>query len=201
MTPPIFVSGPHGCGKTTLLEKLFARYDLFLENDFDIDFVTDFPHITVLTDFEKCLLRLYHRNYLTDYARLLARRHNQRVILTSRGVYDSEAYTRTYRDVGWINAEEYATLDFVLGNLGYRPYTIVVNPPVDVVWERLSRRRAAGVRKARDAAFKSEDTIAFLAIMSAHYKSMNNRPHVLYLEDNSDTDIEHIMVWLMTLGK
>jgi hypothetical protein len=115
-----------------LIRKLFQKYDIFIENDFDIDFVTEFPSIKSLTDFERCLLRLYHRIYLTNYANKLAEDHPDQVILTSRGVYDSQAYIHTYHQLGRIPEDKFKTLDFISNHLHITPYTIVLNPPFEV---------------------------------------------------------------------
>ena len=53
--PPVFISGPHGGGKSTLVEKLKSSANLFLENDFDIDFTIDFPSLANILSAMKAL--------------------------------------------------------------------------------------------------------------------------------------------------
>ena len=35
---PIFIAGPHGSGKTTLISKLIVKSDRFIKDDYEIDF-------------------------------------------------------------------------------------------------------------------------------------------------------------------
>ena len=61
MNNVIFFSGPHGGGKTTLINSLLKKCEYTVENDFDINFLEHFHSISIMDDFERCLLRLYHR--------------------------------------------------------------------------------------------------------------------------------------------
>lgn len=123
MYQPIFFSGPHGGGKSTLIEKLHA-HSLFIENDFDIDFTTDFPNLNSLSSFERSLIRLYHRYFIGQYAYSLAKKYPDKFILTNRTVYDSEAYVYAYNKLGWITGQEYEKLKFVIDRFYLRPYAI-----------------------------------------------------------------------------
>lgn len=201
MYQPIFLSGPHGSGKTTLLNKLKKEYPLFIENNFDIDFLTEFPNIKSLSNFERCLLRLYHRIYLKDYSRLMAERYDENVVITSRGIYDSAAYVHTYKSLNWFSDTNFEKLDFIIDNLGPMPYTIVLNPPSEVVTERLAGRRTKGTRKTRDEIFQSEDSIEFVESICGYFYSLKDKEHILYLEDNTDQDIEKILNWIQKINQ
>ncbi|MFD1956887.1 AAA family ATPase [Paenibacillus thailandensis] len=181
MNYPIFVSGPHGSGKTTLINKLKAKHDIFFENDFDIDFLTEFPNIKKLSNFERCLIRLYHRIYLTSHANSLAAGNPEKVIITSRGIYDSAAYIHTYKKLNWFSSENSEKLNFIVNNSGFNPYTIVLNPPPEVVTERLEGRRSQGTRKERDEVFISEDSKEFVESICEYFRSLKNNDNVLYL--------------------
>lgn len=100
MKDVVFFSGPHGSGKTTLINSLLClEHGNMLENNFDINFLTRFKTITKMNDFERCLLRLYHRMYVEKYAKQFSS-NLDKVVLVSRSVYDSFAYIETYYQCG-----------------------------------------------------------------------------------------------------
>ena len=102
----LFFSGPHGGGKTTLINSLLNQNHNTIENDFDINFLKNFPSISKMNDFERCLLRMYHRMFVANYAEQLSC-ENEKTILVSRSVYDSFAYIDTYYQLGKFDEIEY----------------------------------------------------------------------------------------------
>ena len=66
----VFISGPHGCGKTAFMEALLEKSEVYIKDSFFLDFVNDLPAISHMSIFEKCLLRLYHRFYTAQQANL-----------------------------------------------------------------------------------------------------------------------------------
>lgn len=54
----VFISGPHGCGKTAFMEALLEKSEVYIKDSFFLDFVNDLPAISHMSIFEKCLLRL-----------------------------------------------------------------------------------------------------------------------------------------------
>lgn len=50
---PIFIAGPHGSGKTTLISKLIVKSDRFIKDDYEIDFSNDMETLSSMTIFEK----------------------------------------------------------------------------------------------------------------------------------------------------
>ena len=197
MRPPIFVSGPHGAGKTTLINRLAGNSGRFLVNDYDIDFPSEFPTIKYMSHFETCLVRLYHRIYSAEYARQLAVKTPQRVVITSRGIYDSKAYIHTYHTLGWITRKQADKLNFVVDSIDETLYnTIILNPKTSVVSERLSIRKTRGERKERDILFNDEDTEDFLEILGDFFLSLKDKRNILFLEDNGEDDFIRIEEWL-----
>ncbi|MBI4095006.1 MAG: deoxynucleoside kinase [Candidatus Liptonbacteria bacterium] len=194
--PPIFISGPHGGGKSTLVDKLKNSSDLFLENDFDIDFTIDFPSISSLSHFERSLMRLYHRFFITNYAQKLAKENPVKVILTNRTVYDSEAYINAYHELKWISEDQFQKLDFVIKNFSLRPYAIILNPPLEVIKNRLGKRRDEATRTNRDKIFKNEDSDEFLENLYNYFTKFKNRNGVVYVEDNNEIAIQKITAWV-----
>lgn len=192
---PLFLSGPHGGGKTTLTKALLAQSSAFIENGFDIDFTTDFPSLSSLSHFERCLMRLYHRFFITNYARTQAITHPEQCIITNRSVYDSEAYINVYRDLHWISEAQFQKLDLVLKNFQPRPATVVLNPPVEVIKQRLQGRRSAATRVNRDTIFANEDSDEFIERLHGYFASYKNQENILYLENNSQMEQNLLLEW------
>lgn len=199
MKTPIFISGPHGSGKTTLLKRLLSKSELFIESNFEIEFASQFPSIKSLSNFERCLLLLYHRIYNLHYAGNFAGKRKGSVILATRSIYDSEAYINVYKEKQLMSDADFETLKFVLRNAVQAPFTIVLNPPVDVIMQRLEKRILSGTRGERDKAFKKQDTPAFIADLHKNFELFRNRENVLYIEDNNDDEINQILKWIPTI--
>lgn len=199
LKPPVFLSGIHGGGKSTLARQLVASSGMFMENDFDIDFTIDFPSIAELTSFERSLIRLYHRFFIANYAKTLAENNPGKCILTNRTIYDSEAYINVYRELGWITEEQFAKLDFLIKNFTERPHAIVLNPPLAVVKSRLDKRKNEATRTARDAIFVKEDTDAFLEPLHKYFERFKNDPNILYLEADGEEEIKKIILWVESI--
>lgn len=193
--PVIFLSGPHGGGKTTLTKHLSEKSDLFIENDFDIDFTVNFPSMAVFSAFERCLVRLYHRFYIANHARQLAERNPGKFILTNRTIYDSEAYIKTYRDMDWISGEEFQTLKTLMGEFLPRPHAIVLNPPLKVIKARLQKRKDSATRTLRDKLFINEDTNEFIKRLHGHFVRYKEDKKIFYLEADGENEARQIIAW------
>ncbi len=196
MKSTIFISGSHGSGKSTLLNKLLSSHEFFFENTFNIDFLTEFPSMKTMTHFERCLVRLYHRIYCTNYVQQLTMKYPEKVLVTSRGIYDSLAYIKSYKEFDWISNEEFLKLNFIINYSGYLPYTIILNPPFETIKSRLNKRRAIGSRRLRDEVFNHEDSDEFIISMCNSFASLADLNNVLYLEDNGEKEIEMILKWV-----
>ncbi len=83
----------------------------------------------------------------------------------------------------------------MLRNVNVRPYAVVLNPPVAVILQHLEKRRAQGTRSVRDSVFVQEDSESFLTLLHTYFERFKTDDHILYLEDDSDTSIDHIVRW------
>jgi len=197
--PPVFISGPHGGGKSTLIEKLKQNTDLFLENNFDIDFTVDFPSISALSHFERSLLRIYHRFFIAGYAEKLAKENPGKVILTNRTIYDSEAYINSYHELKWITEDQFQKLNFVINNFTVRPHAIILNPPFELIKNRLGKRRGEATRTNRDRIFKNEDSDEFLNKLHHYFTQFKDKEKFVYIEDNDEVAVQKIIDWAKTI--
>lgn len=96
----VFISGPHGCGKTAFMEALLEKSEVYIKDSFFLDFVNDLPAISHMSIFEKCLLRLYHRFYTAQQANLKCKKNNDnKILLVDRSIYDSIVYNTVEHDM------------------------------------------------------------------------------------------------------
>ena len=97
----VFISGPHGCGKTAFMEALLEKSEVYIKDSFFLDFVNDLPAISHMSIFEKCLLRLYHRFYTAQQANLKCKKNNDnKILLVDRSIYDSIVYNTVEHNMG-----------------------------------------------------------------------------------------------------
>ncbi|WP_431230466.1 hypothetical protein [Paenarthrobacter nicotinovorans] len=188
----VCVSGPHGGGKTTLIERLI-KDTRFKEPKFEIDFLSQFGSFSKLADWERSLIRLYHRVFMSS---LTVDREDGRTVLTSRGPLDSEAYITAYYRLGWISDSEYQVLSSVLSVIPEPVPTILLSPSSGVIQERLEGRIAQSVRSHRDKVFSREDSPEFVTALRDAFMEAADRPNVLLVSNNEDADIERIIAWV-----
>ncbi len=194
----VFFSGPHGSGKTTLINKLVEKYECFSENDFDVNFLEQFSTIKIMNDFERCLLRLYHRIFIQSYASEKSNKKEEHMVtLVSRSIYDSFAYIETYREIGKFTFKELEVLLNVEEGIGDYPLTVILNPSPGIIMERLLKRRKTGARSERDKLFCKEDTYEFVCSLHDKFERYRDKDGVLYIEDNDESAMEQIYNWLI----
>ena len=87
----------------------------------------------------------------------------------------------------------------MLKNFTYRPYAIILNPPLEVIKNRLDKRRDNATRKNRDEIFKNEDSGIFLENLHSYFEGFKGKDNIIYIEDNDEAAIQEIIMWVKTI--
>lgn len=197
---PIFIAGPHGSGKTTLISKLISESDKFIKDDYQIDFSNDMETLPSMTIFEKCLIRLYHRFYTAELAikKCLASGDDDKVLVVDRSIYDSLVYIEVEYKMGELTDEQYNKLREIVDNSlsMIEPYTVVLNPDAEEIVRRLNIRKAAGTRKKRDQMCAREDNVDYVGKMNDEFVKIYSNKNVINIKNNELEDIEKINDWV-----
>lgn len=193
---PIFIAGPHGSGKTTLISKLIVKSDRFIKDDYEIDFSNDMETLSSMTIFEKCLIRLYHRFYTAELAikKCGMSKENDKILVVDRSIYDSLVYIEVEYKLGELSDEQYHKLREIVDNslAMIEPYTVVLNPNPEEIVRRLEIRRATGTRKKRDQMCAREDNVDYVGKMNDEFIKIYSNKNVININNNEDEDIKKI---------
>ena len=191
---PIFIAGPHGSGKTTLISKLIVKSDRFIKDDYEIDFSNDMETLSSMTIFEKCLIRLYHRFYTAELAikKCGMSKENDKILVVDRSIYDSLVYIEVEYKLGELSDEQYHKLREIVDNslAMIEPYTVVLNPNPEEIVRRLEIRRATGTRKKRDQMCAREDNVDYVGKMNDEFIKIYSNKNVININNNGDEDIK-----------
>lgn len=196
---PIFIAGPHGSGKTTLISKLVEGSDRFIKDDFTIDFSNEMESLPTMTIFEKCLIRLYHRFFTAEFAyKKCMNTDDDKILIIDRSIYDSLVYIEVEHKLGELNEEQYTKLmEIVNSGLDMiKPYTVVLNPDPEEIVARLNRRKATGTRKKRDKLCAREDNVDYVGMMNDEFIKLYANDRVMHIGNNESKDIEEIKKWI-----
>lgn len=197
---PIFIAGPHGSGKTTLISRLVSSSDKFVKDDFQIDFSNDMETLPSMTIFEKCLIRLYHRFYTAEFAikKCSMSQDDDNILIIDRSIYDSMVYIEVEYKLGELTEEQYLKLKEIVDNSidMIKPYTVVLNPSPEETVKRLNTRRASGVRRKRDQMCAREDNVDYIGKMNDEFIKIYSNQNVMHIENNETENIESINKWI-----
>lgn len=196
----VFVSGPHGAGKTTLIKALLASNPRFMLNDIEVDFSKEIPSIKHMTHYEKTLVRMLYRVVRNHRAREMQEANPGRIILTDRGGICSLAYARVYLRMGWITEIEYSSLQSIAEKLQLAFPTVILNPPIETIMQRLHARTQQQSRIERDKIFHDEDSAEFVRMLWEEFEAYASNPNVLMLRDNSPHEINRLSEWIGALA-
>ncbi len=187
-----FISGPHGGGKTTLLDKLSLADSRILIPE--LETTTPKFHTDPL---ERMILKICQRP-IENYETLeIAEKNPDKIIIGNRCIYDAEVYTKAYFNIKWIIEKDKYDLE-TLNKTIYlafperirSPKAIILNPPFETVKQRLENRWLKKEKKW------NEDNLDYLKAACEEYRKYKNNPNVIYIENNSDADVENVLKWL-----
>lgn len=195
----VFISGPHGCGKTKLIKKLLVEQDVFVMNEYDIIFVEELDTIATMTTYEECLLRLYHRFYTAEQAFLKCQgEQSDKIMIVDRSIIDSMVYNKVEFELGTLTEKQFGKLNEIAENAMkiLKPNVIVLNPDTQVVVDYLQQRREAKTREKRDAFCAREDSFEYIDNMHREYEKKYDNSNVLNILSNGKEDLEKIYSWI-----
>ena len=143
---------------------------------------------------ERLILKLYQRVIENYEAREVASKTNGKILLANRCIYDGYAYNTAYYNLGWITAEQKHYADHLTEVIFlkefHQPYAIVLNPPFEVVKQRLEERWKMGKKKW------NEEDMNYLQAACNAYTMFKGQEKILYVEDNTEPERKKIVDWL-----
>jgi len=177
----VFISGPHGAGKTTLVERLQQEYDKILIPE--LKTITPKFHTNPA---DRQRLKLSQKAIENFEALEIARENPDRIVIGNRCRYDCDAYSLAFYRLGWVSQEDHRRLveiaRFAFTAELYSPYAIILNPPFEIVRERLQGRWKKEEKKW------NEENLDYCRIACDAYLQFEGNPRILYLKDSDNID-------------
>ena len=185
----IYLSGPHGSGKSTLMKELRRENQKFLVPELfsrSIKFDTEPEHRQILKICEKAIESF-------EYLKI-AKENQGKIVLGNRCIYDSLAYLWVYYKKNWVSEEIYEIynkhINYFFRDENLRPRVIILNPGFEIILKHLEERWKKNKKK-----WKEED-LEYTELACQAFEAYNDKENILYLdhEINLDSRIEIIEI-------
>jgi len=187
----VFISGPQGAGKSTLIEKL--RGPDIIISDFEIDL----PKPDSLP-FERQKLKISQKVLEGAHNLTLSVANPDKTVIGNRCIYDVLTYNTSFRLRFWYGRDEEMMLNQLAREMFSEslisPFAIVLNPGYKVVRKHLEERWAKKGKKWR------EDDEMYLKIVCQEYGDFRHKSGIFYIYHevnlNSDGEIASLRRWI-----
>ena len=185
----IYLSGPHGSGKSTLMEILKKENHKFLVPKLfsrSIKFDTEPEYRQILKNCERAIESF-------EYLKI-AKENQDKIVLGNRCIYDSLAYLWVYYKKNWVSREIYEIynkhINYFFRDENLNPKAIILNPGFDIVLKHLKERWRKNNKK-----WKEED-LEYTELACQAFEAYNDNENILYIdhEINLDSRIEIIEI-------
>ena len=179
------ISGPHGAGKSTLMQRLTEYSEkiiVYPEKNLTFPKISDKVY-----ERQKARILKYYFEEL-DYKNY---EQEDKILLVGRCFYDAIAYTQAFFNLGWIDEEQFNNLNLVTEAIfPKKPEKIIVlNPSLDTLQRQIQSRWKIQEKKWR------EDDFQYLAEVYNQFEIMKNND--LYLSDEPlEEKILKAKLWL-----
>lgn len=194
----IYFSGPHGSGKTTLMNELSKETEQFWIPKLysrNIKFHT--------APVYRQLLKIMGRA-LENYEYLdLAKTNPEKIVLANRCIYDVISYNESFFNRGWISQRDYILHSLyaydMFRDYNKEPYAIVLNPGFDVVSRHLKHRWQESGKKWQ------EQDMEYARLTCDAYERWKGNKRIYYIDKEIDLEsrieIKAAKEWILNTCK
>jgi len=193
----LYFSGPHGSGKSTLIEKIRDSspevFSLYPEDNLS------FPKITE-SYFERLKSKLLRYYFESLDQQKFEKEFPQKILLCSRCVYDSVAYSKAYLQLRWIDEKQYLQLEKITATVfdNFPKRAIIVNPSLETLQKQLQQRWKSEEKKW------NEENFAYLKAAQQEFSLLAEtlREKALYVpEEKLEDKVKKVMQWVNKFPK
>jgi len=192
----VFVSGPHGAGKSTLVSYLLEN----IPNSFSPKLKTRTPQFYWGGAEDLVEMNHFHRQTLKtaqrateNYEYWIASKANpDKIIIGDRCIYDARVYREVYVSLGWVTPEQADTIKsfekYFYPEEILNPYSIVLNPGIDVCRQHLETRwKETGWIKFKETDFNYLETVCKC------FATLEENKNIFYIDHEFDFSNERVL--------